>query len=971
MKSTSSSRLRFAGVWLLFLSLALDAGGPTVQVSDAPGASVNPSVDVFPESGDIIVVWQDARPTAPGIYCRYYHADGSPATGEVFLAPGAEPDVAAAPDGNSRVAWLEGSPQFAIVDPNGRILHGPVTLAAGGLGRRPRIAVGPGNQTNVVHEYRRLVLYGVRVSRIDAAGDVLDPTTDILAEDLFGLEKWPDITFERSSDLQRLFVIFRDVVGINDFALKYGVVTANGLLDNVYHLSDYDEILSPATASAPAVLTDFWEESRAGVSQIVSGCNVLSGDPFSQSPGEARSVRCAAGTMKALAAWEDNRDGNWNIYYALQGSECLKAFPPGDVRVTYDSGNSQRPDIAGSDDRPVVVWQGDSTGDWEIYVHFADHRATCEIRNYPRIYGFSFENRPYSCSGDLFQETFGPEHTDFLPEGMPRAAMREFYRNHFCPNLAAGLCLGMCATSSLFHLNHLSVTDYNPNAVAAFDLAAEPPILRLIAKYHSYLNGVQIALHMVEEDLSRPAARDYYAAIESAVCGGTDLPILVIDGGAQSRHALLPYATRSNPSSGDLFVYDPNYPVDPLEPGDGKWLRSMSIDFTANTWSYPMDSTTTWSGSFLQDDPHPIFSLPTTLFTHRPIPVPEVLHYSDEGIIQLSVGGLAHLFVTDPQGHQLGFQGPDFVDTMPGGFRSLPIGTDAKKGESDPVKSYYLPEGDYTITITATDPETYEFELLASRTRFGATGELGEGASCEVRPDRTPDSFAVAPPAQGAGNLTLSLCKTSEESPPEWERSCSATFVPALLSGLYRISYDGDRAAFSLRNQSPASAVFTVSLDQTTSSARSSFGAESRIAIQAQETLTLIPEDWSFPSGSQITMQFDAGSDGTVDRTETYRLQAFRRGDSNADGVFDISDVICVLTYLFGSVGAPCKEVVPRCLDAADANDDGVLTIADPIRALGYLFGNGGPLDGPFSACGLDPTRDAQRCEEYEPCPAR
>ncbi|WP_145070156.1 dockerin type I repeat-containing protein [Engelhardtia mirabilis] len=65
---------------------------------------------------------------------------------------------------------------------------------------------------------------------------------------------------------------------------------------------------------------------------------------------------------------------------------------------------------------------------------------------------------------------------------------------------------------------------------------------------------------------------------------------------------------------------------------------------------------------------------------------------------------------------------------------------------------------------------------------------------------------------------------------------------------------------------------------------------------------------------------------------------AFRRGDVNADGCFDISDPSYLLNALFvpGSPSLPCPA-------AADINNDGPINIADAIFMLAYLFSGGAP----------------------------
>ena len=97
-------------------------------------------------------------------------------------------------------------------------------------------------------------------------------------------------------------------------------------------------------------------------------------------------------------------------------------------------------------------------------------------------------------------------------------------------------------------------------------------------------------------------------------------------------------------------------------------------------------------------------------------------------------------------------------------------------------------------------------------------------------------------------------------------------------------------------------------------------------------------------------------------------IAAFRRGDANANGVVDISDIVCVLSYLFGPAGNPCKEQVATCLDAADANDDGAVDISDGIFILQNLFANGPAIPPPYPGCGVDPTVDELGCDSFPVC---
>jgi len=90
----------------------------------------------------------------------------------------------------------------------------------------------------------------------------------------------------------------------------------------------------------------------------------------------------------------------------------------------------------------------------------------------------------------------------------------------------------------------------------------------------------------------------------------------------------------------------------------------------------------------------------------------------------------------------------------------------------------------------------------------------------------------------------------------------------------------------------------------------------------------------------------------------------FIRGDANASGRVDISDVIAALEFLF------LGGAEPPCIDAADSDDSGVLDISDGVNIVSVLFlGTGGiPAPGP-TACGPDPTDDPLDCAAFAPCP--
>ena len=88
--------------------------------------------------------------------------------------------------------------------------------------------------------------------------------------------------------------------------------------------------------------------------------------------------------------------------------------------------------------------------------------------------------------------------------------------------------------------------------------------------------------------------------------------------------------------------------------------------------------------------------------------------------------------------------------------------------------------------------------------------------------------------------------------------------------------------------------------------------------------------------------------------------QYFVRGDANADGTLNVTDVVYVMDQLF-----PISSFY--CLDAADANDDGNVNVSDAVFILVHLFPPSG-FPPPFPSCGRDPTLDNIGCGSFPPC---
>lgn len=82
----------------------------------------------------------------------------------------------------------------------------------------------------------------------------------------------------------------------------------------------------------------------------------------------------------------------------------------------------------------------------------------------------------------------------------------------------------------------------------------------------------------------------------------------------------------------------------------------------------------------------------------------------------------------------------------------------------------------------------------------------------------------------------------------------------------------------------------------------------------------------------------------------------FRRGDCMTDGRIDLADATFAFSYL---VSAQPPTI---CADACDIDDNGVFDLSDPMAMLSYLYLSG-PLPGPVGECAGDPTADSLSCD--------
>ena len=91
----------------------------------------------------------------------------------------------------------------------------------------------------------------------------------------------------------------------------------------------------------------------------------------------------------------------------------------------------------------------------------------------------------------------------------------------------------------------------------------------------------------------------------------------------------------------------------------------------------------------------------------------------------------------------------------------------------------------------------------------------------------------------------------------------------------------------------------------------------------------------------------------------------FVRGDSDDNGLLNLTDAFFILNFLF--LGGPS----PSCFEACDVDNNGILQLTDGIFMLNFLFLGGEAIPAPRDRCGPDPASppDNFDCESFNGCP--
>ncbi len=475
--------------------------------------------------------------------------------------------------------------------------------------------------------------------------------------------------------------------------------------------------------------------------------------------------------------------------------------------------------------------------------------------------GYSFEN--YSDPNpdddwDQFKDAFGFPYS--TKEEAPRR-IQEFFEK-FKDNNALGNCFGMCLTSVFFFTEYLDVTDESlvgQEANSTYELDLIPELDHLIEKYHWYqvgrfwqegLPGPASVFDFVKEELNYgnydPFILEMFDFKYKGFVWWFDKTGKVLSAG----HAVIVLAATQNGNTGEISVYDPNYPY----PNGSE--QKVIINLTDNEWDYAKPGDLDWHGKTLKLIPYSKV---------KAADKSDDLNLDSPDHVTAYILGPSHILFTDELGRHLGFGDGEIVEEIPGASAVPFVSQDSIVEVHTYAKCFWLPSDiDYTTKITGVDTAGhYEYGKFTNQSLF----QIKEASVDTTTVDYVSyiDSISTASYTTSDSIKSYSSCLIKALPDTSGERIFSVLNTSISIGDSVNFVVSPDLASFSYINWGGPK-TYDLKIEQKIGAhVDSTFYFN--FSLGESTTHKFTPQNWDSLSGSQVVLEIDVGNDGSIDST--------------------------------------------------------------------------------------------------------
>ncbi len=343
-----------------------------IRLTQDPAGSEAPDVAVDP-AGNAYVTWQDSREGNWEVYFCLVSPQGRKLTSDVRVTntggASQRPKIAVDASGHAHLAWQEGNEiYYCKLNSAGAALVAPKRVT-GGNSETPDIAVEPEGTAGVTWTKQNGVAHEIGFRKISPTGAFVGNEI-ILDTEFVYLTREPYIDGDGKGSF---YVAYKDYTGfILDTHLIFHRIHPDNRTQCCWGVSNRSSADHPRIAMVDDNRGYFFFLDRINNNWEAVH---FSGAVFTEAAGNTSALDLAANDdteTQMLAAWQDDRDGAPEIYYSMVDNGA-KTVP--DTRVSDLGANSSSPAVAIlADGNGHFVWQDDRDGNREIY--FATTAAT-------------------------------------------------------------------------------------------------------------------------------------------------------------------------------------------------------------------------------------------------------------------------------------------------------------------------------------------------------------------------------------------------------------------------------------------------------------------------------------------------------------------------------------------------------------------------------------------------------------------
>jgi hypothetical protein len=171
------------------------------------------------------------------------------------------------------------------------------------------------------------------------------------------------------NDLHVVWYDNRD--GNSEIYYKHSTDGGSGWGSDTRLTNDVASSHDPSVSASGSAVHVVWTDTRDGNNEIYYKRSIDGGMSWGVDARLTNNALYSSDPSSSVTdsvihvVWGDNRDGNWEVYYkrSTDGGSSWGA----DTRLTNDAARSYYPSVSASGSVVHVVWQDDRNGNWEIY----------------------------------------------------------------------------------------------------------------------------------------------------------------------------------------------------------------------------------------------------------------------------------------------------------------------------------------------------------------------------------------------------------------------------------------------------------------------------------------------------------------------------------------------------------------------------------------------------------------------------